>query len=116
MTDETTAVEEAPVKKTKPQPTQEELNAQLVMIEEAMAELNAEKAEFKAQKEPIPAELNDRAMKLRRQRRNVLKALGVYVPLAERPKKEKPPKKAKKIKVESSSEDVEEDEEGDWEE
>lgn len=115
MTTDVTPVEEAPVKKVKPQPTQEELNAQLVMIEEAMAELNAEKAEFKAKKEPIPAELNDRAMKLRRQRRNVLRALGVYVPLAERPKKEKPPKKAKKV-VEVSDTEDDEEEEGDWEE
>ena len=112
MTEET-IVEEAP-KKEKVKPTKEELNAQLVEIEEAMAELNAEKAEFKARKEPITEDILKRAMALRRQRRNVLKALGVYVPLAERPKKEKPQKKAKK-----SAEVVDdslEEEEGDWEE
>lgn len=115
------------VKPTRVPLTPEQMEANLAEVEGNLEAVNAVKADFKSRKEPIPEEVEKEAMKLRRQRRFYLKRLGRFIPVSERPKKAKPIKvdttspdgqpikrKAKKAKAEAEAEDIPETAEGTW--
>lgn len=79
-------------------PTQADLDA-------AIAQWDQLKAEAKTSS-PIPTELAKQLTKARRTVRSIKKALGIFVPVADRPKAEKPVKVSKKAKKEAAADEA----------
>lgn len=88
MSDEAVTKTEEVVKTPAKVLTPEELQARLDDLNAQYEAITAVKADFKSRKEEIPAEINKEAMKIRRNRRNVQKKLGIFVPVSDRPRKE----------------------------